>query len=147
MDVLLLFAALIAGMVAPMQAALNSKVGRAVGDPFYAALISFAVGTAALFFYVLITGLNFSSIRHTRDLHWSVWSAGFLGAFYVTATIILTPRLGVALTFALVVAGQLIMAVFLDHFGLLGVPVQSFSWQRMTGIAFITAGVFLLRKF
>ncbi|SDT83904.1 DMT family transporter [Desulfobacula phenolica] len=147
MKFFLLFLALVAGMLAPLQAGLNGKIGRAVGDPVYAALISFAVGSAALFFYAVVIRVDFYSIRQAFGLHWSVWSAGFLGAFYVTAVIILTPRLGATLTFGLVVAGQMIMAVFMDYYGLLGVPVQAFSIQRLAGIALITAGVILIRKF
>jgi transporter family-2 protein len=147
MKLILLLIALIAGMLGPLQAGLNGKMGRAIQSPVYAALISFAVGTLVLFGYALAARIDFTSIRHAADTHWSVWTAGFLGAFYVTAAIILTPRLGAALTFSLVVAGQLLMAVFLDHFGLLGVPVQPLSWQRIAGIALITAGAILIRKF
>ena len=147
MKLILLFVALIAGMMAPLQAGLNGKMGRAIGDPFYAALISFAVGTMGLFCYALITRLEFASIRHASNIHWTVWSAGLLGAFYVSAILILTPKLGATLTFGLIVAGQLVMALFLDHFGLLGVPVQVLSWQRFLGIILITAGVILIRKY
>lgn len=144
---ILLFVALAAGMMAPLQAGLNGKMGRAIGDPFYAALISFAVGTLGLVLYCMATRVEFATIRQAADTHWTVWTAGLLGAFYVSAIIILTPRLGSALTFGLVVAGQLAMAVFLDHFGLLGVPVQPLSWQRMIGIALITSGVILIRRY
>jgi transporter family-2 protein len=147
MKLIFLSIALVAGMLLPLQAGLNGKMGRAVGDSAYAALISFLVGTLGLFFYAIIVQLDFGSIRQAANIHWSVWSAGLLGAFYVTAVIILTPRLGATLTFGLVVAGQLGMALFLDHFALLGVPGQSFSWQRLAGIALITAGVILIRKF
>ncbi len=147
MKLILLFITLAAGMVAPLQAGLNGKMGRAIGDPFYAALISFAVGTLGLFCYALITRVEFANIRHAANIHWTVWSAGLLGAFYVTAILILTPKLGAALTFSLIVAGQLVMAMFLDHFGLLGVPLQALSWQRLFGIVLITAGVFLIRKY
>lgn len=147
MKLILLLIALVAGMLAPIQAGLNGKMGRAIESPVYAALISFAVGTLVLFFYAMATRVDFTSIRQATDTHWSVWSAGFLGAFYVTAAIILTPRLGAALTFGLIVAGQLVMAVFMDHFGLLGVPVHSLGWQRFTGVVLITAGVILIRKF
>jgi len=147
MKLILLFIALVAGMMAPIQAGLNGKMGRAIESPVYAALISFAVGTLVLFGYALATRLDFTSIRQATDTHWSVWSAGFLGAFYVTAANIITPRLGAALTFGLVVAGQLVMAVIMDHFGLLGVSVQPLSWQRLGGIALITAGVIVIRKF
>jgi len=147
MKLILLFIALVAGMLAPLQAGLNGKMGRVIESPVYAALISFAVGTLVLFCYALATRIEFSNIRHATDVHWSVWSAGFLGAFYVTVTIILTPRLGAAMTFGLVVAGQLIMAVFMDHFGLLGVSAHSLNWQRVAGIVLITTGVILIRKF
>lgn len=147
MRLILLFVALAAGTVAPLQAGLNGKMGRAIGDPFYAALISFSVGTFSLFCYGLVTRVEFADIRHAANIHWTVWCAGLLGAFYVTSIIILTPKLGSTLTFGLVVAGQLLMSVLLDHFGLLGIPVQSFNWQRLVGIVLITAGVILIRKF
>ena len=147
MELILMFITLAAGTVAPLQAGLNGKMGRAIGDPFYAALISFAVGTLGLFCYALITRVEFANIRHAANIHWTVWTAGLLGAFYVTAILILTPKLGSALTFGLIVAGQLGMALFLDHFGLLGLPVQVLSWQRLLGISLITAGVILIRKY
>jgi len=135
MKLIWLLTALVAGMMAPVQAGFNGKMGRAIGDPVYAALISFFVGTVGLLAYGLFLRMDF------------MWLAGFLGAFYVTSVIILTPRLGATLTFSLVVAGQLLMAVALDHYGLLGVPVQTISWLRILGIALITAGVVLIRKF
>lgn len=147
MKLILLFVTLIAGMVAPLQAGLNGKMGKAIGDPLYAALISFAVGTLGLFCYALITRVEFSSIRHAANIHWTVWSAGLLGAFYVTAILIMTPKLGATLTFGLIIAGQLVMASFLDHFGFLGVPIHALNWLRFLGIALITAGVVLIRKF
>jgi len=147
MKLILLCVALIAGMMAPLQAGLNGKMGRVIGDPVYAALISFLVGTIGLLCYAIVTRVEFASIRHARNIHWTVWSAGLLGAFYVTAIIIIAPKLGATLTFGLIIAGQLAMSVFLDHFGLLGIPVQSFSWLRLLGITLITAGVLLIRKY
>ena len=147
MKLILLFIAFIAGMMAPLQAGLNGKMGRAIGDPVYAALISFLVGTLGLLGYAIVTRVEFTNIRHAANIHWTVWFAGLLGAFYVTSVIILAPRIGATLAFSLIVAGQMAMAVFLDHFGLLGVPVQSFGWLRLLGITLITAGVVLIRKY
>lgn len=91
--------------------------------------------------------MEFAAIRGAADVHWTIWFAGLLGAFYVTATIILTPKLGAALTFSRVVAGQLVMALLMDHFGSFGIPVQPVNWLRMVGIALVTAGVVLIRKY
>ncbi|MFK5954267.1 MAG: DMT family transporter [Desulfobacterium sp.] len=147
MKMILLLFALVAGMLVPIQAVLNTKMGRALGDPVFAALISFSVGTVFLFIYALVVQIDFGSIRQASGLPWMVWVAGCLGAIFVAATIILTPRLGAALTFSLVVAGQLLMAVLMDHFGSFGIHVQPMSWMRLVGIGLITAGVVLIRKF
>ena len=145
--ILLLILAFAAGMLAPVQAGMNARIGKALNDPFYAALISFAVGTAGLLAYALAGRMDFASIRTVSGVHWTLWLAGLIGAFYVTATIVLTPKLGTALTFGLVVAGQLVMAVVMDHFGLFGMPVQTVNWPRLTGIVLIVAGTMLIRWF
>ncbi len=147
MKLILLLFALVAGMLVPVQAVLNTKMGRALGDPVFAALISFCVGTASLFIYALVVQIDLGSIRQATGLPWMVWAAGCLGAVFVAATIILTPKLGAALTFSLVVAGQLLMAVLMDHFGSFGIQTQPMSWMRLAGIALITAGVVLIRRF
>lgn len=145
--ILLLGLAFVAGMLGPVQAGMNAKIGKALNYPFYAALISFAVGTAGLLTYALIGKMDFSVIRTVSGVHWSLWLAGLLGAFYVSATIVLAPRLGTALTFGLVVAGQLVMAVVIDHFGLFGMPMQPVNWTRLAGIVLIAGGTMLIRWF
>lgn len=143
----LMILAFVAGVLGPVQAGMNVKIGKALNDPFYAALISFAVGTAGLLAYALTGRVDFGAIRTVCDVHWSLWLAGLVGAFYVTATIVAAPKLGTALTFGLVVAGQLGMAVVIDHFGFFGMPVQSVNWFRIAGIALIVGGTMLIRWF
>ncbi|MEM6724066.1 MAG: DMT family transporter [Bacteroidota bacterium] len=139
--------AVLAGAVLPVQAGLNAKVGKAVGDPVYAALISFVIGSIGLFLYVLASKTAFSSISEAYSLNWSVWTAGLLGAFYVAAVVILVPKIGTALTFGLVVGGQLGLSLFIDHYGLLGIPAHPINWQRIVGILAIIGGVLLIRNY
>jgi transporter family-2 protein len=75
-----------------------------------------------------------------------VWCGGLLGVLYVCAAILLLPRLGAGTMLALFVAGQMSMALLLDHFGLLGVPVHTTSPGRLVGAVLVVAGVFLLRR-
>lgn len=139
--------AVISGAVLPIQAALNAKMGKAVGDPVYAALISFVVGSIGLFIYCLITKVELGQISQASTVDWSVWTAGILGAFYVAAVIILIPKIGAALTFALVVTGQLGLSLVLDHFGWFGLSVHAINWQRIAGVLLIVGGVILIRNF
>ena len=143
----LLILAFISGAALPIQAALNAKMGKAVGDPVYAAFISFVIGSIGLFVYSLITKVDLSQISHATSVNWSVWTAGLLGAFYVAAVIILVPKIGAALTFGLVIAGQLTLSLILDHYGFLGLSVHVFTWQRLVGILMIVGGVLLIRNF
>lgn len=147
MKSILILLAVVSGAVLPIQAALNGKMGKAVGDPVYAAFISFVVGSIALLGYVAASKTQLSAISTAAQVHWTVWLAGILGAFYVACVIILAPKLGVALTFGLVVTGQLAVSLVIDHFGLLGLPVREVSWQRIMGILLIIGGVVVIRKF
>ena len=147
MNLTFILLAIVAGAVLPIQAALNGKMGKIVGDPVYAALISFIVGSIGLFAYVAATKTDLPTVSQVGQAHWSVWLAGILGAFYVACVIILAPKLGVALTFGLVVTGQLGISLILDHFGLIGIPVREINWQKILGMAFIIAGVVIIRKF
>ncbi|WP_299243356.1 DMT family transporter [uncultured Aquimarina sp.] len=139
--------AILAGAVLPLQAGLNVQLGKSVHQPIFAAFASFLIGTVGLLIYLLILKFDFSSISSTKTVSLVVWVAGILGAFYVAAVIILAPKLGTALTFVLVVAGQMAVSLVFDHYGLLGLPVKQINWQKLMGIAFIIGGVLLIRKF
>ena len=139
--------AVLAGMMMPTQAAVNNKLAGAVGSPILAAFISFLVGTIALFLYIAASGIPFGNLFSAKDASIVAWTGGLLGAFFVAATVTLVPRLGVALTFSLLIAGQMLVTLVIDHFGLLGVPVKEANLPRLLGITFITIGVILIRKF
>jgi transporter family-2 protein len=140
--------ALVAGAMMPTQAATNNKMAVFLNDsPILAAFISFFVGTVALFVYAVASGASLGNLALAKNATPIAWIGGLLGAFFVTATVTLVPRLGVAMTFSLIIAGQMIVTLVIDHFGLLGVPMKEISLARIGGILLITAGVVLIRKF
>lgn len=144
---ILLVIAIIAGVVLPVQTAVNNKMALSVGSPILGALVSFIIGTLSIFAYAVVSGESLSSLTDSKNAPAIAWIGGLLGAFFVASTIILLPRLGVAVTVSLIIAGQLIAAVVMDHYGLLGVPVKEISLLRIAGILLIVGGVVLVRKF
>jgi len=142
-----LLLALAAGAMMPTQAAINNKLAGYVQSPISAAFISFLIGTVGLFVYMLATGTPLGSLLNIKDAPPIAWLGGLLGAFFVTTAVILAPRIGVAMTFSLIVAGQMLITLILDHFGFLGVPVKEVSLPRVGGILLITLGVVIIRKF
>jgi transporter family-2 protein len=139
--------ALLAGAFMPTQGAINNKLALFVQSPVLAAFISFGVGTIALFFYLLLAGTPFSQLLLAKNAPAIAWTGGLLGAFFVAAVVSLVPRLGVALTFSLIVAGQLIVTLVIDHYGLFDVPVKTVNLPRILGILLIIGGVILVRRF
>ena len=141
-----LLLALVAGAMMPTQAAINNKLAGYVASPISAAFISFLIGSVGLFVYMLATGVPVSNVTNIKDAPPIAWLGGLLGAFFVASTVILAPRVGVAMTFSLIVAGQMLITLVLDHFGVLGLPVKEISLARVGGILLIVAGVALIRR-
>ena len=142
-----IFLAITAGIAMPTQAMVNSRLADSVGSPILAAFISFAVGTAALFLYILLTGVPLSNLATAKNAPLVAWIGGFLGAFFVSVMATIVPRVGVALSFSLAIAGQMIITLLIDHFGWLGVAEKPINLMRVLGAAFITVGVVLIRRF
>lgn len=144
---LLILIALVLGAVLPTQVAINTRLAVAVQSPLISAFISFLVGTIALLSYILIAGIPLSNASGVRNAPPIAWTGGVIGAFYVAMSIVLLPKLGVALTISLIIAGQMIMSLVIDHFGLFGVPVRELSLLRIAGVLLIVLGVVMIRKF
>ena len=144
---LLLPLALVAGMAAPTQFAINSQLRQVVGGPVLAGAISFLVGTIILIVAAAIVSRSVPDLGSIMGAPWWMYLGGLLGAFYVCASIILTPRLGAATTIGLFLAGQVIASIAIDHFGLFGLPVQSASIPRLLGALLIIVGVSVVQRF
>jgi transporter family-2 protein len=142
-----MFLALLTGVAMSTQAAVNSKLSASVDSPVLAAFISFATGTIALFVCVLLSGASFGDLIRAKDAPPISWIGGVLGVFFVLVMINTVPRIGVALSFSLAIAGQMLVALVIDHFGLLGVTERSISWPRVLGALLVMAGVVIIRRF
>lgn len=128
-----------------MQAAINTQLAKFVGGSVFAAFISFLIGTVVLFLVLLMRG-DFSANFQASALSAPAWLyvGGALGALYVTATIILLPKIGVTATVLGIVCGQITMSLLIDHFGAFGMPVRPLTIIRMSGAAFVLLGLSLV---
>jgi transporter family-2 protein len=76
-----------------------------------------------------------------------VWIGGALGVVYVVGSIVSAPKHGAATLIALVVAGQGVASIVVDHFGWVGFEPRHVTPGRLVGIALVGAGVLLVRIF
>lgn len=147
MEWLILAAALGIGALLAGQVGVNASLGKHLGQPVLAALASFSIGTLALLLYALVLRLPWPAPSSVTGFPWWVWLGGLMGAVYVTASVILAPRLGVAVFTALVVAGQLVAALVMDHYGWLGIEELPVTPGRLVGAALLAAGVVLMKLY
>jgi transporter family-2 protein len=146
MKALWIIIAFVSGAFLPIQAGINTRLGKAIESPVYASMISFLVGTIALVIYILFTQQHIA-LSGIKTVPAYAWIGGALGAFYVTSIILAFPRIGPALTFGLVVLGQMVIAVLLDHFNILVAHQHSVNIWRILGVILIVSGVIIIRKY
>jgi transporter family-2 protein len=139
-----LLAALIGGAILPVQVALNSLLKGYVGQPMQVTFISYLAGTIASLIICLFLRYPSPNLTSLSQTSWWMWVGGCLGTLYVWSTIFATPKIGAGLTLALTIAGQMIAALFLDHFGLIGLTKYPASPLRITGTVFVIIGVSLV---
>lgn len=138
------------GFCPPIQTAINSALGQQLHSSIMASLISFTVGTIVLFILTLIfnKSLKVTTFNSKEGkLKPIYFIGGVLGVIFVTTNIILMPHLGAALTTIIVMLGQMLMGIIIDHFGLLGTNVNKITPRKVLGIIAIMIGIILLRLF
>jgi len=129
------------GMAVAVQPSINARLAQKTGA-FESSLISFAVGTLAMLLVVLLAGRG--SLRAVAAASWWELSGGLLGAFFVSLTILIVPRLGTAAVMAAVIAGQLATGVLLDQYGAFGLRQIPFTPLRGVGIVLLGLGAALI---
>jgi bacterial/archaeal transporter family-2 protein len=146
MQYLFLVLAFLTGTAMSVQTAVNSNLRFAVQNPLLAALISFGTGFFTLLLVHIGTGGGVPPLAGLRSIAGWKFTGGLIGAVYVTTVILTVPRIGPGNLLSLSVAGQLIAAVVLDHYGLLGFAQHPANAWRLLGIALILTGVWLVIK-
>ena len=141
-----LLLALLAGVLVSVQTGVNVQLRAALGEPLVAALVSFTVGTAGLSALVLLMMLPMPIATAWQRSDWWCWIGGLLGACYIVLAIVIAPRLGAATFIALVVAGQMLGSLALDHYGWVGFAQHPVSPLRLVGAALIVGGVVLVQR-
>ena len=144
MNLVLLLMAFCVGIIISVQAAVNTQLAGALGaNAALAALISFAVGTVVLALVAVVRGGLGDAFAVMGSLPAWKFSGGILGAVFVFGTVFLAPRIGLLNLVVLVIAGQLLTSIAIDHFGLVQMAVRNVSPIRLAGALVMVLGVAL----
>ena len=130
-----------------LQPAFNSQLAGHLGSPLRAALVNFTAGASVMLAVTaslaLRTGLP--SAEQLAKVPPHLWIAGgALGALFVSTATWAAPKVGVGAFFAVLIAAQLIAAMVMDHFGVLGLETRPITFMKLAGAALLFAGAMLM---
>jgi thiamine biosynthesis protein ThiS len=170
MDAFFFLLAFGAGVAGATQILVNGAMGEERGVP-EATLVSVTVtfGSVLVFMlsrWVLLGELNLNTpgrplfyllplaiigllafIGLMRGLEWYYFLGGLAGAFIVWTVAFTGPRIGIAATGAVFIAGQMVAAIAWDHMGLLAQAKDPIDALKVVGVLLIVGGVVLIRGF
>jgi len=136
------FFTLLLGIVLALHLAMNSEVGKAIGNPRVGNAVFWCIGALAAV-VIGLTGWQAGVLGGLRNVHPVLLTAGVLGACLVFAIIWLIPQVGARGVFINLLAGQVLGGMILSHFGWLGSPVQRISPIHIIGAIVMMFGVIL----
>ncbi|MDA8989954.1 DMT family transporter [Opitutales bacterium] len=132
------------GSLIAIQGVANSALGKHLGEPLHAALISFGSGFLLLLVLTLTLTEGLPDISKVAAVPKVTLIGGALGVVYVTSMILFVPKIGVASALIAALCGQVILSILLDHFGVLGLQANAASPSRIAGGLLIILGLFLI---
>lgn len=133
--------AFLGGLAIGFQNPLAAIMGQRIGALESAFVVHLG---GALFGGVAVAALAGGGLDGWREVPTYAWGAGLLGVILVASVAFAVPRIGLAATVALIILGQLLLSAWLDHYGVLGLPVRSFDLARGAGLALLLVGAWLV---
>ena len=138
----------VSGLLVPVQSAMNSRMRHFVENPYYSSVINSVVGAIAIIavaFAVQIF-LPEGNWRGAAQAPWWAWCGGMVGVFFITVALLAITKTGASGYSATVIAGQMLGAVILDHFGLLYLPPHQVTGPRLLGVVMLLGGAWLIQR-
>ncbi|MBX3387485.1 MAG: DMT family transporter [Phycisphaeraceae bacterium] len=140
-----LLLAFAAGCLIPLQHSANAMLRKHLNHPVHAAAVNFCVGLAVLLLASFFLARAWKAPL-AASAPWWAWVGGLCGAAFVLSAVLTAQKVG-PLTFLIAaLAGQVLVAAIIDHFGLLANATRLITPTRALGIALIFVGVVLVQR-
>jgi transporter family-2 protein len=127
------------GIQAPIAGAMGQRIG-GTASSFIVHLSGMLLSALLLFFR------GGENIREWSRLPWYMLGAGIFGLILYQTIYVTLPRLGGTMMVTLIITGQLLVGILIDHFGWLGVPVHPVNATRVLGIVLLLGGGYFISR-
>ena len=127
------------GLTMSIYLPMNSSVAKHIGSSITANVTFFTVALFTSILILLVSG-RFHTINYLNSVPAYLYLAGFVSAFVVLGKTFLIPHIGARKFFILLIAGQILMAIIVSHFGILESPKDPINTRKMIGAILVLAG-------
>ena len=134
---------LLIGSLLAVQSAANVQLSAAMASPFGASTLQLGIGAALLVTVSALAG-SLGALELADDAEPWQLVGGLGSALYITAGILIFPRLGALVAVGLFIAGQMFASLILDGFGWLGVAQDPLDIAGLAGAGAVLLGVWLI---
>jgi transporter family-2 protein len=136
---------MVLGVVLTVHLAMNGKVGAVLGNPRVGNALFWCIG-AVMAVAIGLSGWHAGALSGLRQVNPLLLTAGAMGATLVFAIAWLIPQIGAGPMTLWLLAGQILSAMTLSHFGWLGSPVQPVTLTNAVGALVMLGGIFLATR-
>ncbi|WP_280254799.1 DMT family transporter [Nocardia wallacei] len=143
---------LVGGALRSVEAGCQNSLKLALHNVFLCGVISYAVALTGVGLIFAVTSA-LSPHRHWPSRaelkampRWAPFG-GLTGGAAIFAMITVASSVGVSTFNALIIAGQMLLATAMDHYGVMGFPRRRLTVQRLAGCVLLIAGSYLMAKY
>ncbi len=134
------FSGIAVGLQGPLSSIINQQLG-----PLESVFIVH-MGGVVVSLVPLLLFKGGGNLGRWRELPWYVLIAGVAGLIVLLSIGYMIPRIGVAPSMMLIIVGQMIVGVVLDHYGILGAALRPISLPQVAGIVVMMVGAWIVLK-
>jgi transporter family-2 protein len=135
--------AVICGIAVALQSQFMGVLENKMGTLEGVFVTFFSGGLVAALIMLFVRGNN---LKAWPEVPLYAFTTGILGLIIVGSIGYVAPRIGLTKAFTIIVATQFIIAIIIDHFGLMGASVRPMDMSKVIGVSSLLAGVWLIIK-
>lgn len=138
--------ALSVGLLIPFQGIMTASLSQKLDNPYLSAVINFGGGLIIFLMALMFSMNSFPAVKKLSTIPWYLYLGGVVGSVFILGALFSLPKIGSMSFFALVIFGQLITTLLVDHYGVFGVPIHRIDITRIAGLLLLIAGTILVIK-
>lgn len=133
--------ALAVGVMIASQASVNAHLARFLGSPVSVSFVSLLSATVLIIPLLWVMKAPIVSFDQLSQAPWWAWLGGVFGMISLTCIVMIVPKIGVGAFTVTMLAGQILMALAIDHFGLFDMAQRHINGVKLLGVLLVFSGV------